>query len=312
MPENEVAVAVAILIKPNGEFLLAQRPQGKVYAGWWEFPGGKVEPDESILDALQRELHEELGVDIERAYPWLTIRHLYEHARVRLHVYRVTQWRGEPHGKENQAFRWQSIDNLTVTPLLPAAAPMIKALALPPVYAITNATELGQADFFQRLDRALANGLKLIQVREKSFSPEQLKKFAQGVIVKAHAHNAKVLINSNSVLAQSLNADGMHLTSAQLLALQERPDFALVGASCHNQNELQQAEKLGCDFVALGPVKQTQSHSYAKILDWENATKLIQDYSLPVYALGGMRQSDMETALTHNFHGVAMQRAIWQ
>jgi 8-oxo-dGTP diphosphatase len=312
MTNKEVAVAVAILIKPNGEFLLAQRPEGKVYAGWWEFPGGKVEPNESVIDALKRELHEELGVDITHAYPWLTIRHEYAHANVRLHVYRVTQWHGEPHGKENQAFQWQSIANLTVSPLLPAAAPMIKALALPNVYAITNAAELGEAEFFLRLDRALDSGLKMIQVREKSFSPEQLQSFAQKVIRKAQAHNAKVLLNSDLALAKTLQADGVHLTSAQLMAMTSRPDFSLVSASCHNQIELQQAAKLGCDFVVLGPIKPTQSHPDAKILGWDNAAKLIADYSLPVYALGGMQESDREVAWINAFQGLAMQRAFYK
>jgi 8-oxo-dGTP diphosphatase len=312
MSAKEVAVAVAILIKPNGEFLLAQRPQGKVYAGWWEFPGGKVEPDETVIDALKRELHEELGVDIQRAYPWLTIRHSYAHANVRLHVYRVTQWQGEPHGKENQAFQWQSINKLTVAPLLPAAAPMIKALALPPIYAITNATELGEAKFFLLLDQALDNGLKMIQVREKNFSPEQLKSFAKTVIAKAYAHDAKVLLNTDLDLAKILQADGVHLTSAQLMSMTTRPDFSLVAASCHNQMELQQATKLGCDFVVLGPIKPTQSHSDAKIVGWEYAAKLIEDYSLPVYALGGMQKSDEEMAWIKGFHGVAMQRGMYK
>lgn len=312
MTNKEVAVAVAILIKPNGEFLLAQRPEGKVYAGWWEFPGGKVEPNENVIDALKRELHEELGVDITHAYPWLTIRHSYEHANVRLHVYRVTQWSGEPHGKENQAFQWQSISNLTVSPLLPAAAPMIKALALPNVYAITNAEELGEAEFFRRLDRALDNGLKMIQVREKKFTSEQLKNFTEKVIAKAHAQNTKVLLNTEMDLAKTLQADGVHLTSTQLMAIKVRPAFSLVAASCHNQIELQQAEILGCDFVVLGPIQPTQSHPEAKILGWEGAAKLIEDYSLPVYALGGMQESDCETAWVNGFHGVSIQRALYK
>jgi 8-oxo-dGTP diphosphatase len=312
MINKEVAVAVAILIKPNGEVLLAQRPEGKVYAGWWEFPGGKVEPNESVIAALKRELHEELGVDITHAYPWLTIRHSYEHANVRLHVYRVTQWNGEPHGKENQAFEWQSISNLTVAPVLPAAAPMIKALALPSVYAISNATELGESEFFLRLDRALDNGLKLIQVREKNFLPEQLKAFAQKVIAKAHARQAKVLLNSDLTLAKILHADGVHLTSAQLMAMKARPDFSFVVASCHNQIELRHAEKLGCDFVVLGSVKPTRSHPDTKILGWADAAKLIEDYSLPVYAIGGMQEIDEQTAWTHGFQGIAMQRGIYK
>ncbi|MGB9150107.1 MAG: Nudix family hydrolase [Burkholderiales bacterium] len=312
MPLNEVAVAVAILIKPNGEFLLAQRPEGKVYAGWWEFPGGKVEPGERVVDALKRELHEELGVDIRQGYPWLTIRHVYEHANVRLHVYRVTAWDGEPHGKENQAFQWQSISDLTVSPLLPAAAPMIKALALPEIYAVTNATELGEADFLLRLDRALNSGVKLIQVREKGFTRARREDFSKQVMHRAHAQSAKVLINSDIELAETLKADGVHLSSTQLMMLAARPDFSLVGASCHNRSELRHAEAIGCDFVVLGPIKPTLSHPGVKALGWEQAAGLIQDYSLPVYAIGGMQPSDREAALVNGFHGLAMQRAIYR
>src|SRR5918994_6473274 len=103
-PEEEVIieVAAAVLQRPDGSFLLAQRPPGKVYAGYWEFPGGKVEPGEPAAAALARELHEELGIDVECAYPWLTRVFTYPHATVRLNFFRVTRWRGEPHPREDQ------------------------------------------------------------------------------------------------------------------------------------------------------------------------------------------------------------------
>ncbi len=308
---SEVAVAVAILIKPCGEFLLAQRPKGKVYEDWWEFPGGKVEPNESVVDALKRELHEELGVDITKAYPWFVVRHQYAHANVRLHVYRVTAWTGEPHGKESQAFRWQTINRIDVAPLLPAAAPMIRALALPQTYAITNASELGETEMFKRLDAALEKGLRMIQVREKNFSSAQLEKFSREVLLRARSHGAKVLINSDIRLAQKIGADGVHLTASQLMALNHRPAIALVAASCHHEHELQQAAKLGLDFAVLGPVLPTQSHPDTLPMEWDAAGKLIADYSLPVYALGGLRETDLQTAWENGFTGVAMLRGAW-
>ena len=111
-----IDVAVAILIRADGRVLLAQRPAGKVYGGWWEFPGGKIEPGEGTAHALARELHEELGVEVERAYPWITRFFAYPHATVRLHFFRVLAWRGEPHGREGQAFAWQDLQALTVGP----------------------------------------------------------------------------------------------------------------------------------------------------------------------------------------------------
>ncbi|MDQ3186941.1 MAG: NUDIX domain-containing protein, partial [Pseudomonadota bacterium] len=119
--------------------LLARRPEGKPYAGYWEFPGGKVKHGEPLLQALRRELLEELGIYVEHAYPWITRVFTYPHATVRLCFYRVMEWHGEPHPYENQKLSWQFIDNIGVEPMLPANALVLRALDLPSIYAITNA-----------------------------------------------------------------------------------------------------------------------------------------------------------------------------
>ena len=142
-PSKVVDVGAAVVIRSDGNFLLAQRPQGKVYAGYWEFPGGKIEPGESAQEGLIRELHEELGIDVQTAYPWLTHVFTYPHATVRLHFFRVTRWGGEPHGRENQHIAWTRPDEPPLQPMLPANTPIFRALRLPAVYAITNAQELG-------------------------------------------------------------------------------------------------------------------------------------------------------------------------
>ena len=121
-----IDVAVGILIRPNGDVLLAQRPSGKPYAGYWEFPGGKVEAGEDILAALQREFMEELGIEIINATPWCGVEHVYAHAHVRLHFYYSRSWRGEPQSLEGQAFVWQG--SVAVTPLLPATLPLLESL----------------------------------------------------------------------------------------------------------------------------------------------------------------------------------------
>lgn len=121
-----VDVAVGILMKPNGDVLLGQRPDGKPYAGYWEFPGGKVECGESILDALKREFVEELGLDIVSAEPWCGVEYIYPHAHVRLHFYICRDWRGDPQSLEGQAFAWQG--DFAVEPLLPATIPLLEWL----------------------------------------------------------------------------------------------------------------------------------------------------------------------------------------
>lgn len=121
-----IHVAVGILMKENGDVLLGQRPVGKPYAGYWEFPGGKVEEGEQIIDALRRELLEELGVTIMTAEAWCCVEHIYPHAHVRLHFYISKQWQGEPQSLEGQAFAWQG--QVQVEPLLPATIPLLTDL----------------------------------------------------------------------------------------------------------------------------------------------------------------------------------------
>ena len=123
-------VAAGILLDSQQRFLMGQRPVGKPYAGYWEFPGGKVEAGESLFQTLQRELQEELGITIHDSVDLMTIEHDYPHAYVRIHVSVIRDWTGEPTGCENQALSWQDLnrDQLTVDPLLPAALPMIQQL----------------------------------------------------------------------------------------------------------------------------------------------------------------------------------------
>lgn len=121
MPDRPLTpVAVGILQRPDGQVLFAQRPPGKAYAGYWEFPGGKIELGESSHAALVRELKEELGVHVTRATAWLTQQHVYPHAFVELRFFRVTDWQGDVHPQEGQQVAWQIPGAYTVSPMLPA------------------------------------------------------------------------------------------------------------------------------------------------------------------------------------------------
>jgi len=310
-PTKVVDVGAAVITRPDGSFLLAERPPGKVYAGYWEFPGGKIEAGESIRAGLVRELHEELGIDAETAYPWLTHVFTYPHATVRLHFFRVTRWLGEPHGREDQRINWMRPEQAPLEPMLPANTPIFRALRLPPVYAISNAQELGERRFLERLDAALAMGLRLVQVREPLMRPAQLARFAGAVLSRCRAHGAKTLLNRDGELAKMLGADGVHLSSVQLIQIERRPDFPLVGASCHNREELLQAANLGLDFCVLGPVLATQSHPDAALLGWAGFARVATDSPLSVYALGGLEPGDLVTAWSYGGHGIAMQRSAW-
>jgi len=310
-PSNRIEVAAAVITRPDGCFLLGQRPAGKVYAGYWEFPGGKIEAGEMPLPALTRELHEELGIEVETAYPWLTRDYDYAHAAVRLRFFRVVKWSGTLRGRESQRFVWQAPDAISVDPLLPANAPILGALRLPPVYAITHAAELGRPELLRRLEQALARGLRLVQVREKELREGELRDLAVRVIGLAHAHGARVLVNGSPQLARELGADGVHLTSALLKETRLRPDLGLVGASCHDADELARAQALGADLAVLGPVAPTPSHPGAAGLGWTRFAALLTDCPLPVYALGGLKPADLETAWRCGAHGISMMRGAW-
>jgi 8-oxo-dGTP diphosphatase len=306
-----VEVAAAVLQRKDGSFLLAQRPPGKIWSGYWEFPGGKLESGETARDALVRELHEELGIDVEEAHPWITRVFTYPHATVRLSFFRVTAWSGELHPHEGQQFAWQRPSEVLVDPVLPANAPILRALELPALYAISNVAELGVDEFLRRLDVALQQGLRLVQLREKDMSRDEFRALARRVLPRAHACGAKVLLNGDVELAQEFGADGVQLTGAQLADMSERPALDWCAASCHSVEELRRAEELGCDFVLLSPVLPTRSHPGAVHLGWDRFSAITAGSSIPVYALGGLTPADMGTAWQHGAHGIALLRQAW-
>jgi len=210
-----------------------------------------------------------------------------------------------------QQFVWQRIDGISVAPVLPANGPILRALALPAVYGITCAQALGPDTQLERIAGALSNGLRLIQVREKQFTPSELRDYAARIVELARPYGARVLINGSADIAAGAGADGVHLTAAQLMAAARRPDCDWCGASCHNEAELARAHALALDFVVLGPVGATPSHPGAATLGWRGMAKLISGYTLPVYAIGGMASADLEQAWSSGAHGVAMMRGAW-
>jgi 8-oxo-dGTP diphosphatase len=295
-----IEVAAAVIVRADGAFLLAQRPTGKVYAGYWEFPGGKIEPGEPADRALARELHEELGIDIGEAFPWITRVYTYPHGTVRLQFFRIFSWRGEPHPREDQAISWQQAGAPMAAPMLPANAPILAALALPTEYAVTGAAHYGVSDQLGRLERRLQAGLRLLQIREWDLDTGERERFTKEAIRLAHAHGCKVLTK-----APFPGADGVHVTASELMHLGKRPE-GLAAASCHTRQELERAMELELDFAVLGPLKDK-----APALGWDKFREIAAFSSIPVYAIGGLTRADMQDAWRAGAHGVAMIRGAW-
>ena len=313
-----VHVAVAILQNKQGEFLLASRPSDKGWAGWWEFPGGKLETDELPADALSRELQEELAIKPTQLQPWLQRRFDYPQTHdaaaktVLLHFFFVTEWQGYIEAKEGQTLSWQTPGDVTVSPILPANVPILKALALPDIYAISHIEEMGERQFLAVFKHVLDSGIKLVQLREKHLDKQTLLRLAKKVVAIAQPYQAKVMVNQHIDIAKAAGAHGVHLPSLELMQLRYKPQGLLVSASCHNALELAHAEQLELDFVTLSPITQTKSHPQGQTIGWSAFTEWAATVNIPVYALGGMRPKNLPSALLHGARGIAMQRALWE
>ncbi len=306
-----VRVAAAVILRADGDVLLAQRPPGTACAGYWEFPGGKLEAGETSAEALSRELHEELGIVVRRASPWLTQEFVYPHAHVEIDFFRVVAWDGEPAGRDGQALAWQDPKAIDVSPLLPANTRVLAALALPSVYGISCAGDLGEEAFLARAVAALDGGLRLIQLREKGWDASRRAAFAVRLNALAAAHGARVLLNGDADEARRLGCAGVHWTSARLAAATSRPRDLVVAVSCHTRADLERATTLDVDFAVLGPVHPTPTHPQATPLGWAAFARIVAGTRLPVYALGGLGRDDLDAAIAHGAHGIALRRAAW-
>ncbi|MDR0379797.1 MAG: Nudix family hydrolase [Candidatus Accumulibacter sp.] len=310
LPNLEVSAGVLLRKTAGGvEYLLAQRPPDKVYAGCWEFPGGKLEAGESFHAALARELFEELGIVVATATPWLCREFTYPHARVFLKFFRVTGWRGEIDPREHSGIAWTRLgEPPAVAPLLPANGAILRALALSDAYVITHAAGNGVEAELERLRQALTRGVRLLQLRDKTLDADVRRRFAEKVATLVDAFvGVSWLVNDDEVLARSVGA-GLHLSSARLHALARRPDFAWVAASCHTAADLAHAERLGLDFAVLGPVLPTATHPGSPGIGWGAFARLVERATIPVFALGGMKSHLLSTARCHGAHGIAFLR----
>ncbi len=305
-------VAVAIFLKPDGTFLLSSRPEGKPYAGYWEFPGGKIEAGESVRDALLRELIEELNVTITRATPWFTFMMHYTHATVRLHCWRVTEWQGEMRGMESQQFSWQSLREMTVTPTLPGCAPIFKALALPMVYTTCTQNGISAESSLQHWSGSRSKNASkqpsIIEFESPLISPmmqirvQKYQKYAHDLTEFAQAAGVRVLISGDISAAKMMRANGVQLTASQLATLSARPDFVLVGATVNTRVELEQAAKIDCDFAVID-LSAEMPMNWAAFADLTHATPL------PCYAAGAFSTNDLRIAIKNGAHGIAHQQA---
>ncbi|OOZ37301.1 Nudix family hydrolase [Solemya velesiana gill symbiont] len=311
---RHVHVAVAVIADEDGRILLTRRHDHLHQGGLWEFPGGKVEEGETISQALKREIREELGIDVSAHFPLIRVKHDYSDKSVLLDVHRVTAFDGSPKGLEGQPLSWVMPEKLGAYPLPEADHPIVNAVNLPADYMITGPDPERPEEFLARLGRALGQGLRLVQLRAPGLTESAFRTLAQEALsLCRNSPGARLILNSDPRMVTELGADGVHLNSRRLMALDRRPlpEKYWVAASCHNLEELRQAERIGVDFVVLSPVCRTANHPGAEPLGWERFREWVEEIAVPVYALGGMTSELLDQARTHGAQGFAAIRGLW-
>lgn len=314
MPDSRLVEVVAgVIADARGRILLARRTEGRDLAGLWEFPGGKREPGESPEAALIRELHEELGIQAEVGAPLIAVPQQYPNKRLRLDVRRIASWRGgAPKGLDGQALAWVPPHKLASYAMPPADRPVVAALLQSDAYLVTPAPGDEDKLWLDGLQRALAAGVRRVQLRAPEMEPGRWRRLCAKAVALCRKAKADVLVNGDVALAGELQV-GVHLRAAQLREFAQRPlpvGFE-VAASCHDADELHLAEALQCDFAVLGPLKSTPTHPGVDGIGWKAFAALREQVSLPIYAIGGLGTEDLAEARRHGAQGIAAIRSLW-
>jgi 8-oxo-dGTP diphosphatase len=305
-------VAVGVVKNPEGKILISLRHADLHQGGLWEFPGGKIEASETAELALARELKEELNITVTAATPLITVNHQYPDLSVQLNVFLVEQFLDEVKSLEGQSFKWVTPAELEHYVFPAANRPIITAARLPSYYAILD--DADETMLLPNLQKILNRGVKLIQARLKNLPPAAVSKFIEQAYPLCKQQQAVLLMNS--AVDYPGEVDGIHLTSRDLMALRPCSGQALItrpkwlAASCHNLEQLQQAQNIGVDFVVLAPVLATLTHPGSPTLGWVQFADLVAKVNLPVYALGGMTKSCLSSAQQSGAQGIAAIRAF--
>jgi len=303
---NTLNVAVGVIKNERGEILISHRLQHQQRGGLWEFPGGKIELDETPFQGLQRELTEELGIVIHSAKPLLKIKHDYDDVSVLLNVFLVEKYQGQATGMEQQKVQWVGVSELTNFDFPAANRQIVDTLGLDFFYPIVD-DSLGDANcMLAQLDALIAAGYTMIQWRAKSLTDEAFMILAKRALARCTTANVRLFLNTRMDLARVLKAPAVHLSANELFAIKETlPVDMLVAASCHNKKELDQAQRIGVLFVVLSPVLQTKTHPNCPPIGWETFKRLVGSVFLPVFALGGLGAADQKIAIQHKAQGIS-------
>ncbi len=313
-PQTKIVdVAVGLIVK-DGQALLAKRAEHQHQGGRFEFPGGKVEAGEQVTTALARELHEELGIDIQDPQFVQRLTYHYPEKTVCLHVYRIASFIGEPIGREGQPLSWVDLDALFNLNFPDANRPIVRAAQLPERYSITS-------DLYEPDETAIAPWLAEIAIEKETdaWVYVRLPSVSPDLYALAIQRLSMLRPDLNLIAAwdagESVNEYicGRHLTQTALLTqtdLPRRSERDYWFAACHDRASIAHAQKLGVDAIVVGAVLPTPTHPHGETLGWEGFAQLASLSDVPVYALGGMQPSDIAQVRLLGGFGVAGVRFV--
>lgn len=313
MSGKVVHVAVGVIVNSIDQVLISKRASHVHQANLWEFPGGKIEPEETEIAALSRELEEELGIKIQSHDHLMTVDHRYDDKSVCLHVFMVTDFSGEPVGKEGQLVKWNDISGLNSKEFPVANITIINRLQLPELIQITGGYS-GLDDLLKKIKLCIQKGIKIIHFRAHELDDSEFLIQAKAMRKLCKMHNVKLILNRNSRVLKEIDVDGIHLTRHEMKKHSRRPigNNKLFSVSCHNDEELTFANQLDVDYCFLSPVKSAVSHNAGTALGFDRFSELSKKYDFPIYALGGMAEKDILNIQKLNGKGVAVISANWE
>ena len=313
---NIVHVAVAVITNNAGQYFIARRPQEVHQGGLWEFPGGKVENTETVLEALKRELFEEVGITPVQASPLIKIHHKYTDSSVVLDVWCVNEFTGHAFGKEGQETCWINKSEFSLYDFPAANTAIINTIQLPDKYMITGNFE-SEEELLSKTHLGMQKGIKLIQFRAHHLSELSYFNYAKKIYDICNKENVTLLLNTSVDRYIRHRAytfsHGLHLASKEIKFLTSLPfdNKVLISTSTHNQKELTDAEKSKVDFAVLSPVNSTLTHPDVTPIGWDRFKTLVEKSFLPIYALGGMKEEDIKKSKDYGGQGIAAIGEFW-
>jgi 8-oxo-dGTP diphosphatase len=305
-----IDVAACIVQASDGRVLLAERTARQVAAGFWELPGGKIEPGESAASAAARELREETGLTAIDMVPWLNYEHRFPTKRVRLHLFRARAWEGKAVGCEGQRLAWVDPLGPHVGPLLSSNDRALFALGLPAAYVVEDFRAKDRPeDFLSRLREHLSQGAKLIRVRISNLSPGQSASLLGRVAALAGAFPGAHVLTASAMNARRAGLAGVHSCARDLRGLVSRPSAAIWAATCHGDADVSRAISLGADFLVLSPVLADPDRPDQTPIGWEGLRRIVASCPIGIYAQGGLTPEQTMTVQQAGAVGVVVCRS---